>query len=197
MHRDYFGRNYQIWCIKTSCILIIIEDISIKNHTYYFFDDIISIKNFDPNNIKIDEKLYENILIYYTGYVTIKDSKYVKMKMNMINCILLVLLLFVSMVLLKCTIFPLVIHLLNVSQFLHLQVLLITIFPVFFAILCHSQYLMITLAKTLFLLFLKLRMQIFPENFWFPTVQLVFLLIFHFKKPLIQQKISFPIIILI
>ena len=30
-----------------------VKDISIKNHTYYFFDDIINIKIFDPN-IKID-----------------------------------------------------------------------------------------------------------------------------------------------
>ena len=31
-----------------------VEDIDIKNRTYYFFDDMINIKNFDPNNIKID-----------------------------------------------------------------------------------------------------------------------------------------------
>ena len=55
-----------------------VKDINKKNHTYYFFDDIINIKDFDPCNIKIDEKLYKNILIYYTAYVTIKDSKYVK-----------------------------------------------------------------------------------------------------------------------
>ena len=53
-----------------------VKDINIKNHTYYFFDDI-NIKNFDPNNIKIDEKLYKNILIYYIAYVTIKNSKYI------------------------------------------------------------------------------------------------------------------------
>ena len=50
----------------------------IKKRTYYFFNDIINIKKFDPNNIKIDEKSYKNILIYYIGYVTIKDLKYVK-----------------------------------------------------------------------------------------------------------------------
>ena len=33
-----------------------IKDINIKNYTYYFFDDIININDFDPNNIKIDEK---------------------------------------------------------------------------------------------------------------------------------------------
>ena len=41
------------------------------------FNDIINIEHFDPNNIKIDEKSYKNILIYYIGYVTIKDLKYV------------------------------------------------------------------------------------------------------------------------
>ena len=50
---------------------------------YYFFDDIISAKFFDPNNIKTDEKSYRNILIYYIGYVTIKDLKYVKI--NSVN----------------------------------------------------------------------------------------------------------------
>ena len=55
-----------------------VKDINIKNCTYYFFNDMINIKNFDPNNIKIDEKSYNNILIYYIGYVTIKDSIYVK-----------------------------------------------------------------------------------------------------------------------
>ena len=36
---------------------------------HYFFDDIISIKNLGPNNIKIDKESYENILNYYAGYV--------------------------------------------------------------------------------------------------------------------------------
>ena len=56
-----------------------VKDIDIKNHKYYFFNYIINIENFNPNNFKIDEKSYKNILIYYIGYVTIKDSKYVKM----------------------------------------------------------------------------------------------------------------------
>ena len=55
-----------------------VKDIDIKNQTYYFFNDIINIKNFDQNNIKIHEKSYRNILTYYIGYVTIKDSKHVK-----------------------------------------------------------------------------------------------------------------------
>ena len=55
-----------------------VKDIDIKKHTYYFFNDIINIKNFDPSIIKIDEKSYRDILIYYTGYVTIRDSKFEK-----------------------------------------------------------------------------------------------------------------------
>ena len=51
-----------------------VKNINIKNHAYYFFDDIINIKEFNPNNIKIDQKSYKNILIYYIGYVTIKND---------------------------------------------------------------------------------------------------------------------------
>ena len=55
-----------------------IKDKDMKNRTYYFFNDIVNIKNFNSNNIKTDEKSYKNILIYYIGCVAIKDSKYVK-----------------------------------------------------------------------------------------------------------------------
>ena len=33
-----------------------IKEISIKNRTYYFYNDIIGIKNFDSNNLKLDKK---------------------------------------------------------------------------------------------------------------------------------------------
>ena len=55
-----------------------VKYIDIKSRTYYFFNDIINIEKFDPDNIKIDQKSNKNILIYYIGYVTIKDSKHVK-----------------------------------------------------------------------------------------------------------------------
>ena len=65
-----------------------VKDIDIKNRAYYIFDDIINIKNFDPNNIKTDERSYKNILIYYIGYATIKDLKYIKI--NSINTLYLI-----------------------------------------------------------------------------------------------------------
>ena len=52
----------------------ILKDTKIKNHTYYFFNDIINIKDFDLDNIKTDKKSYKNILIHYIGYVKIKKD---------------------------------------------------------------------------------------------------------------------------
>ena len=66
-----------------------LKDVNMKNHTYYFFDDIINIKDFDPDNIKIDEKSYKNILIYYIAYVMIKNLKYIKV--NSVNSLYLIL----------------------------------------------------------------------------------------------------------
>ena len=51
---------------------------AIKHQKYYFFNDMINIKNFDPNNFRLDEKSSKNILVYYIGYVTIKDLKYIE-----------------------------------------------------------------------------------------------------------------------
>ena len=49
-----------------------VRSINIKNHTYYLFNNIINIKNFDSNLLTKDKKSYKNIDIYYTGYITIK-----------------------------------------------------------------------------------------------------------------------------
>ena len=55
-----------------------LKDIDIKNHAYSFFHGIISIKNLDPNKIKTDEKSYKKFFVNYIRYVTIRDSKCVK-----------------------------------------------------------------------------------------------------------------------
>ena len=49
-----------------------VKQINIKNRTYYFYNDIINIKNFDPILSKIDKRNYKNIGIYNIGYITIK-----------------------------------------------------------------------------------------------------------------------------
>ena len=49
-----------------------VKELNIKNRTYYFFNDIIDIKDFHSNLLKIDKKQYKGIDIYYIGYITIK-----------------------------------------------------------------------------------------------------------------------------
>ena len=55
-----------------------VKEINIKYQTYYFFDDMINIKDFDSNLLKIDKQSYKNNEIYYIGYITMKDSDYIK-----------------------------------------------------------------------------------------------------------------------
>ena len=44
------------------------------------------MNGFDPNNIKIDQQSYKNVLIYYIGYVTIKTD----LKMYTVNLLYLI-----------------------------------------------------------------------------------------------------------
>ena len=49
-----------------------VKELNIKNRTYYF-NDIIDIKDFQSNLLKIDKKQYKDIDVYYIGYITIKN----------------------------------------------------------------------------------------------------------------------------
>ena len=53
-----------------------VEELNIKNQTYYFFQDMIDIKNFHSNLLKIDKKPYKDVDIYCIGYITIKKCSY-------------------------------------------------------------------------------------------------------------------------
>ena len=48
-----------------------VKQIEIKNWSYYFYNDIINIEEFDSNLLKIDKKHYKGIDICYTGYITV------------------------------------------------------------------------------------------------------------------------------
>ena len=50
---------------------------------------MINIKDFSPSLIKIDKKSYENIGIYYIGYITMTDSDNVKI--NSVNPLYLII----------------------------------------------------------------------------------------------------------
>ena len=47
------------------------KEINIGNKNYYFCDDVVDVKNFHSNLLKIDKKLHENIDMYYIGYIYI------------------------------------------------------------------------------------------------------------------------------
>ena len=49
-----------------------VKQIETKNQTYYFYNNIINLKNFESKLLKIDKKHYKGINIYYIGYITIK-----------------------------------------------------------------------------------------------------------------------------
>ena len=59
----------------------ITKQMNIENRTYCFYDDMINIKDFDPNILKLDQKTSKDIVINYIGYVTKKD----KYKINSVN----------------------------------------------------------------------------------------------------------------
>ena len=50
-----------------------VKQINIKNGTYYFYNDQINLNDFDASLLKIDEKDYKCIDIYYIGYITFQE----------------------------------------------------------------------------------------------------------------------------
>ena len=48
------------------------KQINIKNRSYYFYINLIDLKDLDAKLLKIDKKSYKNIDIYYIGYSTIR-----------------------------------------------------------------------------------------------------------------------------
>ena len=68
-----------------------IKDINIKNRTYYFYDDMINIRNVDSNFeseslLKPNKRSFKSISIYYIRYITKKD----KFAINSVNPLYLI-----------------------------------------------------------------------------------------------------------
>ena len=63
------------------------KQIEIKNWTYYFYNYIINIEEFDSNLLKIDKKHCKGIDIYYIGYTAIKNLVILKIFTVDILCI--------------------------------------------------------------------------------------------------------------
>ena len=65
--------------------MVTTKQMNIKNRTYYFYNDLFNIKDFDPKLLKLDKKSFKNIGVYYIGYITKKDEY----KINNVNSLYL------------------------------------------------------------------------------------------------------------
>ena len=61
------------------------KQLDIKNRTFYFYNDLINIRQFDPNLLRLDKKTSMGLNIYYIGYVTKKP----KWNVNSVNLLYL------------------------------------------------------------------------------------------------------------
>ena len=51
----------------------------------YYFDDIIKVEDFDFDNALLDEKSYENVLIYDTSFKTLIGARPLRIRFTYIK----------------------------------------------------------------------------------------------------------------
>ena len=61
------------------------KEVRIKNRTCYYFDVIIKLEDFDFDNILVDEKSHENILIYDISCKTLAGPKPLRIRFDKID----------------------------------------------------------------------------------------------------------------
>ena len=54
-----------------------VRQLNIKSRTYYFYNDLINIKNLNNNKLKLDKKGVLENNVYYIGYITKKPQWHV------------------------------------------------------------------------------------------------------------------------
>ena len=52
--------------------MVTTKQLNIKIRTYYFYNDLINIKDFDSKLLKLGKKSFNDISMYYIGYITKK-----------------------------------------------------------------------------------------------------------------------------
>ena len=59
--------------------MITFKQINIENRSYYFFNDMINIKTFDPSLLSIDKISFKSVdaVIYNIKYITLKSLNHV------------------------------------------------------------------------------------------------------------------------
>ena len=56
-----------------------VKQINIKNRTYYFYNNMINIENFEPNLLKIDRKSYKILVFTTSDILQLKKLMIVKL----------------------------------------------------------------------------------------------------------------------
>ena len=51
-----------------------IKQLNIRGRTYYFYNDLINVLDFEASNLKLDKKNWKDLDIYYIGYVDKKPD---------------------------------------------------------------------------------------------------------------------------
>ena len=62
-----------------------LKEIDTKSRMCYYFDDINKIENFDLDNILINEKSYESILVYNISCKSLIDYKSLRIRFEKID----------------------------------------------------------------------------------------------------------------
>ena len=65
------------------------KQLNSKTKTYYFYNDLIKLSNFSVNNLKLDKKTWNNIDIYYIGYIDKKKPE--EWKVNSVSSLYLMI----------------------------------------------------------------------------------------------------------
>ena len=63
------------------------KQLNSKNRTYYFYNDLINVLNFESSNLKLDKKAWKDIDIYCIGYVDKKPE----WQVNSVNALYLII----------------------------------------------------------------------------------------------------------
>ena len=66
-----------------------LKEIYIKKSDSYYFDDIININDLDLDRVLLDEKSYENILIYDVAYKCLYGAKLLRIILDKVDAYLL------------------------------------------------------------------------------------------------------------
>ena len=69
-----YSSSHVFFFLFTFTYKMTFRQMNIKNRTYYFYSDLINIKDFDARLLRSDKKTSLGLDIYYIGYVTKKSD---------------------------------------------------------------------------------------------------------------------------